>query len=112
MLPNFKSKILTQLLDTQMDNGPTLFNLMGQCFQEVGLTKCTSVLAKRCPTEADSTKANFNKCIRDYFEAVAEDPNVVELFCDLVFLVSIGWYFLGILPTNTKEKFGWYILVL
>ncbi len=33
-LPNFKSEILTQLLDTQKDNGPTLFNLMGQCFQE------------------------------------------------------------------------------
>jgi hypothetical protein len=28
----------------------------------------------------------------------------LELFCDLVFLVSIGWYFLGILPTDTKEN--------
>jgi hypothetical protein len=32
MLPNFKSKILTRLLDTQKNDGPTLFNLMGQCF--------------------------------------------------------------------------------
>jgi hypothetical protein len=31
-LPDFKSKILTQLSDTQKDNGPMLFNLMGQCF--------------------------------------------------------------------------------
>ncbi len=38
-LPDFKSKILTQLLDMQKDNGPFLFSLMGQCFQDVGLTK-------------------------------------------------------------------------
>ncbi len=31
-LSNFKSKILTQLSDTQMDNGPLLFSLMVQCF--------------------------------------------------------------------------------
>jgi hypothetical protein len=33
------------------------------------------------------------------------------LLTDLVFLVGIGWYFFGILPTNTKGKLGWYILV-
>ncbi len=38
-LPNFKSKILTPLLDTQKGNGPALFNLIGLCFQGVGLTK-------------------------------------------------------------------------
>jgi hypothetical protein len=38
-LPNFKSKILIQLLDAQKDNGPLLFSLMGQCFQGVGLTE-------------------------------------------------------------------------
>jgi hypothetical protein len=36
----------------------------------------------------------------------------IELFTDSVFLVGIGWYFLGILPTNTEGKLGWYILVL
>ena len=46
MLPNFKSKILTQLLDTQKDDGQLLFCLMGQCFQDIGLTKWTSVIAK------------------------------------------------------------------
>jgi hypothetical protein len=35
----------------------------------------------------------------------------LELFTDLVFLVGIGWNFLGILPTDTKGKLGWYILV-
>ncbi len=29
-LPNFKSKILTRLLDSQKDNGPLLFSLLGQ----------------------------------------------------------------------------------
>jgi hypothetical protein len=38
MLPDFNSKILTRLSDTQKDDGPTLFKLMGQCFQDVGLT--------------------------------------------------------------------------
>ncbi len=38
-LPDFKSKILTWLSDAQKDNGPLLFSLLGQCFQDVGLTK-------------------------------------------------------------------------
>jgi hypothetical protein len=69
-LPNFKSKILTRLSDTQKDDGPLLFSLMGQYFQDVGLTKWTSVNGKRCPNNADRTKANFDKCIRDYLKAV------------------------------------------
>jgi hypothetical protein len=46
MFPDFKSKILTQLSDLQKDNGPLLFSLLGQCFQDVGLTEWTSVIAK------------------------------------------------------------------
>jgi hypothetical protein len=76
MLPDFKSKILTQLLDTQKDNGSILFNLMGQCFQDVGLTEWASIIAKQCPSEADRTNTNFDKCIRDYLEAVTGFPNV------------------------------------
>ena len=38
-LPDFKSKISTRLLDAQKDNGPLLFSLLGQCFQDVGLTE-------------------------------------------------------------------------
>ncbi len=75
-LPYFKSKILTYLLDTQKDNGPTLFNLMGQCFQDKGLTKWMDVIAKQCPNNADRTKANFDECIRDNLEAIAGFPNV------------------------------------
>jgi hypothetical protein len=33
-------------LDTQKDNRPTLFDLMGQCFQDIGLTEWTNVMAK------------------------------------------------------------------
>jgi hypothetical protein len=34
-------------------------------------------------------------------------PKIVELFTKLVFLVGIGWYFTGILPTNPNRKLGW-----
>ncbi len=63
-LHNFKSKILTQLLAEQKDNSPSLFNLMGQWFQDVGLTKWTSVIAKKCPDDADRTKATLTNVSR------------------------------------------------
>jgi hypothetical protein len=75
-LPNLKSKILTQLSDAQKDNGPLLFSLMGQCFQDIGLTKWTSVIMKQCPEDADSMKANFDICIRDYLKVVSRFPNI------------------------------------
>jgi hypothetical protein len=81
-LPDFKSKILTQLSDTQKDDDPLLFSLTGQCFQDIGLTKWTSVIAKQCPNEADCMKSNFNECICDYLEAVAGFPNIGnQLIC-------------------------------
>ncbi len=75
-LPNFKSKILIRLSDSQKDNGPLLFSLLGQCFQDVGLTEWTIIIAKQCPDNADRTKANFDECIRDYLKAVAGFPNI------------------------------------
>ncbi len=81
-LPIFKSMILTQLLDTQKDDGPLLFSLMGQYIQDIGLTKWTSIITKQCPNDADCTKANFSECIREYLEAVAGFPNVGnQLIC-------------------------------
>jgi hypothetical protein len=69
-LPDFKSKILTQLSAEQKDNGhPLLFSLMGQCFEDVGLTEWTSVIAKQCPEDADRTKEKNDKCIRDYHQS-------------------------------------------
>jgi hypothetical protein len=82
MLPNIKSKILTWLSDLQKDNGPLLFSLLGQCFQDIGLTEWTSVVTKRCLENADRTKANFDECIRDYLEAIAWFPNIGnQLIC-------------------------------
>jgi hypothetical protein len=49
---------------------------MGQCFQEVGLTKRINIIAKQCPNNAYRMKTNFIKCIREYLEAVAGVPNV------------------------------------
>jgi hypothetical protein len=81
-LPDFKSKILTRLLDAQKADGPLLFNLMGQCFQGVGLSEWTRVIAKGCPNNADCTKANFDECIRDSLEAIAGFPNIGnQLIC-------------------------------
>ncbi len=81
-LSNFKSKILTQLSDSQKDNGPLLFSLLGQCFQDVGLMEWTSIAAKRCPDDANRTKANFVECIRDYLKAIAGFPNIGDqLIC-------------------------------
>jgi hypothetical protein len=81
-LPDFKSKILTQLLDAQKDNGPLLFSLLSQCFQVVGLTEWTSVVAKQCPNNADRMKTTFDECIRDYLEDVAGFPNIDnQLIC-------------------------------
>jgi hypothetical protein len=55
---------------------------MGQCFQGIGLTKWTSVTTKRCPNNADCTKANFDKCIKDYLEALTGFPNIGnQLIC-------------------------------
>jgi hypothetical protein len=81
-LPSFKSKILTQLSDAQKADGLLLFNLMGQCFQGVGLTEWTSIIAKQCPNNSDRTKANFDEYIRDYLEAIAGFPNIGnQLIC-------------------------------
>jgi hypothetical protein len=55
---------------------------MGQCFQDVGLNKWTSIIVKQCPNDAYRTKANFDKCIRDYLEAIVGFPNIGnQLFC-------------------------------
>jgi hypothetical protein len=104
-LPNVKSKILTRLLDTQKDNGQLLFSLMGQCFQNIGLMEWTSVIAKRCPNNADHTIANFDKCIRDYLKAVAGFPNIGDqLIC---------WLCTAKKPTLTPmHKFTWCQLQL
>jgi hypothetical protein len=43
------------------ENGPTLLNLIGQCFQDVGLTKWNKVTGKQCPDNTNLPKANFKE---------------------------------------------------
>ncbi len=64
------------------DDGPLLFSLMGQCFQGVGLTEWTSVIAKQCPNNANCKKTNFDECIKNYLETVTGYPNIGnQLIC-------------------------------
>ena len=48
------------------EDGPPLFNLIGQCFQDVGLTKWNKVVGKQCLDNNDLAKASFKKRTRDY----------------------------------------------
>ncbi len=43
------------------EDGPPLFNLIVQCFQDVGLTKWNKVVRKRCPDDNDLAKESFEK---------------------------------------------------
>jgi hypothetical protein len=40
------------------EDGPTLFNLIGQCFQDIGLTKWNKVVRKQCPDNTNLAKAS------------------------------------------------------
>ncbi len=42
-------------------DGPPLFNLIGQCFQDVGYTESNKVVRKRCLDNNDLAKAGFKK---------------------------------------------------
>jgi hypothetical protein len=42
-----------------LEDGPPLFNLIGQCFQDVGLTKLNKVVGKQCLDDNDLAKASF-----------------------------------------------------
>ena len=44
-----------------MEDSPPLFNLIGQCFQDVGLTEWNKVVGQRCLNDNDLAKASFKK---------------------------------------------------
>ena len=60
-LPDFESKVVLQLPVNKQHDGPTLFPLMEQCFQEVGLTKWLNVISARCPENDSKTFDNLVK---------------------------------------------------
>ncbi len=43
------------------EDGPQLFNLIGQCFQDVSLTKWNKNVGKQCIKDNDLAKASFKK---------------------------------------------------
>ncbi len=43
------------------EDGPPLFNLIGQCFQDVDLTELNKVVGKQCLDDNDLAKAIFKK---------------------------------------------------
>ncbi len=53
----FESKYFLALTE----DGPPLFNLIGQCFQDVGFTKLNKVVRKQCLDNNDLAKAGFKK---------------------------------------------------
>ena len=75
-LPDFESKVVSRLPANKQRDGPTLFPLLEQCFQEVGLTEWSNVVSARCPDDASKTYENFVECQRDYLEALARFPNI------------------------------------
>jgi hypothetical protein len=48
------------------EDGLTLFNLIGQCFQEVGLTEWNKVVGKQCPDNTNLAEASFKEWTQDY----------------------------------------------
>jgi hypothetical protein len=44
-----------------MEDGPTLFNLIGQCFQDVKITEWNKVFGKQCADDNDLAKASFKE---------------------------------------------------
>ena len=61
MLPDFESKIVSCLPADKQRDGPTLFPLLEQCFQEVGLTEWKNVVsAHRLDEYAKMFKNSLN----------------------------------------------------
>jgi hypothetical protein len=44
-----------------IEDGPALFNLIGQCFQDVGLTEWNKVVGKQCPDNTNLANASFKE---------------------------------------------------
>jgi hypothetical protein len=66
------------------EDSPTLFSLMGQCFQDICLTEWTNIVGKQCPDKTYLKKKTFNECSWDYLDLEAVDgfPNIGnQLIC-------------------------------
>jgi hypothetical protein len=52
-------------------NGPILFPLLKQCFQEVGSTEWKNIVLAHCPDKDTKTFENLAGCLQDYLKALA-----------------------------------------
>ncbi len=43
------------------EDGPTLFNLISQSFQDNGFTECNNVFGKQCLNDTNLVKASFKE---------------------------------------------------
>jgi hypothetical protein len=59
MLPDFELQIVSCLPANKQRDGPTLFPLFEQCFQEVHLTEWKNVVSARCPDKGANTFKNL-----------------------------------------------------
>jgi hypothetical protein len=46
---------------TLTEDGLPLFNLTGQCFQDIGLTEWNNIVRKQCPDNTNLAKASFEE---------------------------------------------------
>jgi hypothetical protein len=75
-LSDFESKLVLPLPANKQHDGPTLFQLLEQCFQEVSLTECKNVVSARFPDKDTKTFENLVECQQDYLEALVGFPNI------------------------------------
>ena len=85
MLPNFESKIVSHLPTNKQHDGPTLFLLLKQCFQEAGLTKWKNFISSHCPDEDAKVFKSLVECQLHYLKALAGFPKIgdqlIHWFC-------------------------------
>jgi hypothetical protein len=85
MLLNFEVKIISCLPVNKQHDGHTLFPLIEQCFQEVGLTQWKNDFSAHCPDEESKMFHNLIKCQYDYLKAHVRFLNIgnklIRWFC-------------------------------
>jgi hypothetical protein len=100
------------------EDGPPLFNLIGQCFQDSSLTEWNKVVGKQCLNDNDLAKASFKKWTRDYQRQSPGCPKQMTNWsvglalqrslhlCWYMNSCNVGHSYLAILTVATSIKIG------
>jgi hypothetical protein len=64
-VPPDKAQFVPEYFLALTEDGPPLFNLIGQCLQDISLTKWNKVVGKQCLDNNDLAKASFKKQTQD-----------------------------------------------